>query len=85
MRVTATVRRISNEKILNRIEFLYDLGIKEYRFNFAKVEGNDQLEKLFFEDIAEVKQLRNDIKVMIDIPYPGKNTSYIAWKKYSNW
>ncbi|WP_283592174.1 pyruvate kinase [Clostridium butanoliproducens] len=73
-KVIATVRKFEDEKdfndFLSKIERLYKFKVRRFRFNLGKCTNMINLEDTC-EAILKMKSCFSDIKVMVDIGYPG--------------
>lgn len=67
--VVATIRRIDKcYNFMDRVDVLWKNGVRTLRFNLGKTMNYDELTK----DIIAVKEKYLDLKIMIDVPYPGE-------------
>ena len=72
MEIVATVRVTDGgESFLKKVERLYNIGVRKLRFNYAKVPSKENKERLF-NSIKATQEKWNDMKIIIDIPFPGK-------------
>lgn len=77
--VVATIRRIDKcYNFMNKVDVLWNEGVRLLRFNLGKSMDYDALTR----DITAVKEKYSDIKVMIDIPYPGEKVRIRSNKSY---
>lgn len=74
MEIVATIRCNPNEKsFYSNIERLWNLGVKKLRFNYSKVTSFEE-KSLLYREINEIQKRWYDIKILVDIPFPGKKT-----------
>ncbi len=77
MEVVATIKERHDIDIVSKVNNLLELGIMRYRFNFAKI-SSERDETSLFETINKVVQIDENIKIMIDLPYPGKKNRLVC-------
>lgn len=95
MNIIATVRRLSEgQEFEIEINKLILDGIKYFRFNLGKCLTDEQLLYNTLQDAKLVKSMSNDIKIILDIPFPGKKyrlanckiqTQIVKGKEYTLW
>lgn len=78
-KVIATLRKYDHEKttnkLLNKVERLYTLGIRRFRFNLGKLSRIQTIEDTFMA-IEKIKSTYDDIRIMVDIGYPGTGVRF---------
>lgn len=68
--IIATVRKSEKDTdLLSKYRTLYDLGIRLFRFNYAKYENNHEQ---LIKDTRLLNTVGNHIEIIIDLPYPGR-------------
>ena len=80
MKIIGTIKHRFNEDYISKVSNLYELGITDYRFNYSKIEGNLSKEELFYQDVLKIQSIGNDIRTIIDIPYPRKKMRIVCQK-----
>lgn len=78
MEIVATIKDRHDIDLIERVNYLSDLGIKIFRFNFAKVKNKNE-ETIFYNKIIELKKKNSTIKIMLDLPLPGKKSRIYAF------
>lgn len=77
--VVATIRRIDKcYNLMNKVDILWNEGVKLLRFNLGKTMDYQTLTN----DIAAIRERYLDMKIMIDIPYPGEKVRIRSDKSY---
>lgn len=73
MNIIATMRSyMSQDELCDKVDYLFCQGIRAFRFNMAKVfEKTETLENVLVK-LKYIKKQYPDIKIMLDIPYPGQ-------------
>ena len=78
MKIVATIKDRHDINLMSKIMDLKKLGIKDFRFNYAKINSEKDEEK-FFKIINDITNQYYDINIIIDVPYPGrKNRSMLG-------
>ncbi|QUI21135.1 hypothetical protein HZI73_02010 [Vallitalea pronyensis] len=78
-KVIVTLRKYDEDKdmtkLLNKVDELYALGIRRYRFNLGKLSNKQTIEDTFIV-IKKMKSLYGDIRIMVDLGYPGTGVRF---------
>lgn len=73
MEIVATIRKSKEDiNLFSLYDKLLKLGIHSFRFNYAKVEGNNQHIDNLIDIFSVVRRMSNRVSTMLDIPYPGR-------------
>ena len=71
MEVVATIKDRHDIDLVEKSRYLCSICKKVYRCNLAK-PMSEQHRNMLFDKLNEIRNIDNDLKIMLDIPYPGK-------------
>jgi len=73
MEIVATIRKAHDGRVMKEVyQYLMNLGIYSFRFNFSKAEDSTEKSKEFVESFLSAREVSSKVSTILDIPYPGR-------------